>query len=297
MSTQTLPLQPPSPWGENGSAFQRQVTELLATIAAVRGVPASAMGEQYEAFYAAYLSLDEGDRPATPADWLYQRRFSRTAHVRGDRAAMWAAYRCLADPHGITGGLEYASIDIEVSGPSFPELANPANGCIIEIGVACYDQDATEIARLDTLVAPSEQIAAAHGTGPVHIHGITMDDVADAPAWGEVAPQVTELLSDRILLAHNVRFEHTYLSHHMAQAGAEYGPDLFADSLHLAQHSFNWPNHKLGTVCAQTGVDYTDGHRAFHDAEVAAQAFFAMRSRLHREYQAAGHVQPSGAGR
>ena len=276
---------PALPWGEDETLFRVQIIELIGTIAAARGVSREVMEYQYESFYAQYLALPSKERPTPRAGWLHQRRFSRTAAIYRDRAASWAAYRCLADPEGISGELEYASIDIEVSGPSFPKLADPVNGCIIEIGVVCYDQDSNETDRLDTLVAPSEQIAALYGTGPEHIHGISMDDVAGAPLWSEVAPRVAQLLDGRILMAHNTRFENTYLAHHMAEAGRAYAPKLLADTLWLAQHSFNWPHHKLQGVCEQMGVDYTNGHRAFHDAEVAAAAFFAMRARLMREYR------------
>ena len=51
---------------------------------------------------------------------------------------------------------------------------------------------------LDTLVNPRRAIAATE------IHGITDDDVADAPEFGDIASDLVAAISDCVVAAYNV---------------------------------------------------------------------------------------------
>lgn len=283
------------------SAIRRQIN----FAAAFRGVDPKIAAERYEAFRQQYqrefARLPAAQRPAPPEAWVrgFTTKDMMAVSAPADPATLYALYRCQADPEAFdTSTARFASIDLETAGPEGKEGFEPANGSIIEVGIVEYDTEGNVLDRYETFVAPAPEVAERCGTGTVAIHGITPAMVADAPDWSSVAPQVADRLRGRVLMAQNARFEHGWLAHHMGETGADY--EAYAptvDTLCVAkQHFPDWENHKLGTICEQVGVAYTDGHRAMHDAEVAAQAYFAMRATIYDEYRASSiHGLPAPA--
>ena len=273
------------------SAIRRQIN----FAAAFRGVHPTVAAERYEAFRDQYRRefsrLRAVNRPAAPAEWVkgFTTKDMMAVSAPADPATLYALYRCQADPEAFDATeTRFASIDLETAGPEGKEGFEPANGSIIEVGIVEYDTHGNVLDRYETFIAPAPEVVERCGTGAVDVHGITLDDVAGAPAWDTIAPQIAERLRGRVMLAQNARFEHTWLSHHMGGTGTDYdayGPTV--DTVCVAkQHFPDWTNHKLQTICSNTGVDYTDGHRAMHDAEVAAQTYFAMRTRVYDGFRA-----------
>jgi DNA polymerase-3 subunit epsilon len=67
--------------------------------------------------------------------------------------------------------------------------------------------DHTGAVRLNTLVQPMEGIPDA----AARIHGITGDQVADAPCWREVAPTVKQIIQGRDLVVYNAAYDRKML--------------------------------------------------------------------------------------
>lgn len=110
----------------------------------------------------------------------------------------------------------YTVVDLETTG-LFPQQHDR----ILEIAIVTVS-DAGQIEQeWSTLVNPQRDV------GPTHIHGITAREVLDAPTFGEVAPQVIASLVDKTMVAHNARFDTSFLDyefarrprHHPADAG------------------------------------------------------------------------------
>ena len=229
-----------------------------------------------------------------PADWVHGFTVVDKAACAAptDPATLYAFYRAQADPDAFTdaerNGTEFASIDLETAGPSGGEGFQPENGAIIEVGIVCYDRNGSETGRLSTLVDPGEAILATIGTGAEHIHHISPDDVRGQPSWAAVAPRVGAHLGQRTLIIQNARFERPWLGHHMPLAGVPFDPDrVTLDTKRIAnQHFSHLPDFCLPTICANVDVAYTGGHRATHDAEVTARAFFEMKRIIHTRYAA-----------
>ena len=113
-----------------------------------------------------------------------------------------------------------------------------------------------------------------------------MDDVKGSPEWAAVADEARESLSGKVMMAQNVRFEREWLSHHFTAVGSDWdkwGP--FVDTMAVAQQHEELDNYRLATICEAAGVEYTDGHRATHDAIVAGEAFFALRSKIQKSWK------------
>lgn len=273
------------------SAVRRQIN----SAAAFQGVTPAVAAERFEAFRAQYqrefANRPAAQRPAPPEEWVrgFTTKDMMAVSAPADPATLYALYRCQADPDAFPDAdVRYASIDLETAGPAGKDGFEPTNGSIIEVGIVEYDTHGNVTGRYETLVAPAPEVAKTCGTGAVDVHGITLADVADAPGWQAVAPEVAQRLHGRVMLAQNARFEREWLKHHMGESGQEfdaYGPTV--DTYCVAkQHFPDMERHKLQNICEQVGVAYTDGHRAMHDAEVAAQAFFKMRDHVHARFRA-----------
>lgn len=268
----------------------------VAAVSAVRGVSRRQVDEYLLAARAQYAErfagLDPQDRPDPPAEWVrgFTTRNWDTRYCPDDPASLYAFYRAENDPDsfGPEGGRRrrFASVDLETAGPSGRAGFEPENGHIIEVAVSTYDEHGAEVDSWACLVRPGPEAETTYRTGAVDVHGIEWEDVADAPAWSEVAPQVGGRLQATTLLAQNSPFENRWLDEHMGRAGQPFDRDIpTVDTLKIAQTNFgDLPNHKLATVCEHVGVRYDDGHRAEHDARVAARAYFSIRQIVRTRY-------------
>jgi hypothetical protein len=74
---------------------------------------------------------------------------------------------------------------------------------IVEVSVV----DAQGQVVFSTLVNPERRIPPE----TTEIHGISDQDVADAPTWGQVEPQLRQVLQGRVIVAHYAKFEAKFL--------------------------------------------------------------------------------------
>jgi DNA polymerase-3 subunit epsilon len=63
------------------------------------------------------------------------------------------------------------------------------------------------------------QSTATYSTLHCFLTGITQEMVADAPVFEKVAPNIFNLLKDRVFVAHNVNFDFSFIKHHLEQSG------------------------------------------------------------------------------
>jgi len=94
------------------------------------------------------------------------------------------------------------------------------DGYVVEVGVL---DAATGEALLDTLVNPGCPISA----GARAVHGISNADVAGAPPWAEVLPQLLTVTAGRTVLAYNAEFEAGVIARHTRRDGL--GPGRLGD--------------------------------------------------------------------
>lgn len=257
--------------------------------AGMRGVPREEYRERVAAFRKQYQELPENQRPAPPEDWVagVTKKDRQAVSMPDDPATQWSHYRAQADPDAFPNAdRSFVSVDIETAGPAGPSGFQPENGQIIEVGLVAYNENQVEVGSYASLVKPEQ---APYGTGATHIHHISEDDVKDAPSWDQVAPQVAARLQGRTMLAQNSPFEDRWLSHHMGQENQDWRPGSTLDTLRVAQqHTGNEERHTLDRICARVGVPYGEdgqGHRAEHDARVAAKAWFGLRDQIENTYR------------
>lgn len=164
----------------------------------------------------------------------------------------------------------FAVVDVETTGLS------PTRDRVVEM--ACVQVDAGRITgQWSTLVNPGGPIPAF----ATAIHGITDEDVADAPSFAQAMFALRCRVGDRIVAAHNASFDLNFLR--------RLDPARTVCTMRLARLVVpEAPNHRNQTLRSHFGVDRfldtaAQAHRALGDALVTAHVLLAMRARCSSE--------------
>ncbi len=156
----------------------------------------------------------------------------------------------------------FAIVDIETTGGYAS-----ANG-ITEIAIVLHNGREVE-GKYETLVNPESPIDRYVQA----LTGITNEMVASAPVFKLVAPNIFNLLKDRVFVAHNVNFDYSFVKHHLLDAGYDLDVSKLC-TIRLARKIFpGLPKYGLGTVCRELEIPISDRHRAAGDALATAQLF------------------------
>jgi len=154
----------------------------------------------------------------------------------------------------------FSILDVETTGLNFKK-----HDRIIEIGIVKIDDNGNFIEGFETLLNPEQD------AGPVTVHGITNEMVADAPKFSEIAYDVFEFLKGSYVAAHNADFDFPFLNSELERIGSapltggfctlkiarKLLPDLPSRSLKYLTEHFNIKNNLL--------------HSAYSDAFATAQ--------------------------
>lgn len=157
----------------------------------------------------------------------------------------------------------YAVFDLETTG-----FRTPVDR-IVEVGVVALRPDGSVEGEWETLVNPGRDV------GATWVHGISASDVLGAPAFGDIADELEDVLEGRALVAHNASFDLRFLSTEMAGAGRLRAGDLPPSvcTMRNARHFLDTPTTKLADCCAAAGVDLRNAHSALGDARATAELF------------------------
>jgi len=149
----------------------------------------------------------------------------------------------------------YAVVDIETTGGS-ARLER-----ITEIAV--YIHDGTRIIEeFSTLVNPERSIPYFITS----LTGITNEMVEHAPRFFEVARRIVELTEGKIFVAHNARFDYSFIRQEFSMLGYNFKRPML-DTVALSRKLI--PGHKsysLGNLCTDLGIEINGRHRASGDA-------------------------------
>lgn len=115
----------------------------------------------------------------------------------------------------------------------------------------------------------------------IMIHGITPEDVADAPQFHEVWPRIREQIGDLPLVAHNAAFD-TGVIRDALDDNLEIWPDLtYACTLVMGRRTYDLPSYRLPFVAEAAGLtfDPDQHHKAEFDAELSARIMVDIAGR------------------
>jgi len=123
--------------------------------------------------------------------------------------------------------------------------------------------------RMATLVRPT------CGTfGNQHVHGIEQSELAGAPTFPELVPQLLDLLRGTVLVAHGASWDVSFLEAELGRAGCSSPLSCYLDTLHLSRRAFSLPKHGLAALVEQLGLPSRPTHRASDDV-AALRGLFA----------------------
>ncbi|MFI9201003.1 DEDDh family exonuclease [Streptomyces sp. NPDC053048] len=156
-------------------------------------------------------------------------------------------------------------------------------------GYAVVDVETTGLARDDRIVSAAVYQLDARGRvedrwytlvnpqrdpGPVWIHGLTSEVLADAPLFPEIADEFAKRLDGRVLVAHNAAFDWSMIAREYARARVTAPVRQRLCTIALSKDlGLPLPNHKLESLAAHYGVVQQRAHHALDDARVLAEAF------------------------
>jgi DNA polymerase-3 subunit epsilon len=156
----------------------------------------------------------------------------------------------------------YAIIDIETTGGS------ARNEKITEIAI--YQHDGIKITgEYVTLINPERNIPYFI----TNLTGITNEMVEDSPRFYEIAKQIVELTEGRTFVAHNARFDYSFIREEFKSLGFNYRRNLL-DTVALSRKLL--PGHKsysLGNICKDLRISIVGRHRAAGDALATVKLF------------------------
>ncbi len=162
----------------------------------------------------------------------------------------------------------YAIIDIETTGGS------ARTEKITEIAI--YLHDGNQITgEYVTLINPERNIPYFI----TNLTGISNEMVEDAPRFFEVAKTIVELTEGRTFVAHNARFDYSFIRQEFKSLGFNFKRNLL-DTVALSRKLI--PGHQsysLGNICKDLNININGRHRAAGDALATVKLFEILLSR------------------
>lgn len=166
----------------------------------------------------------------------------------------------------------FVVLDLETTGGSATECE------ITEIG-AVKVRAGEVLGEFQTLVNPGEPIPAFISV----LTGITDSMVASSPRIGSALPAFLEFFGDAVLVAHNARFDITFLKVACERLQLPWPGNAVLDTVHLARQLVTRdeaPNHKLSSLARVFSTRVTPDHRALHDAQATVDVLHGLIERV-----------------
>ncbi|MCJ8166244.1 GIY-YIG nuclease family protein [Pontibacter sp. E15-1] len=156
----------------------------------------------------------------------------------------------------------YAIIDIETTG------GQPAQDKITEIAIFIHDGEKI-VDKYNTLINPQRPIPYFIS----QLTGITDEMVRDAPKFYEVAKEIVEFTEGKVFVAHNVRFDYSFMKKEFGDLGYMFQRKTLC-TVRLSRTLIpGLPSYSLGKLCKSIDIELKQRHRAIGDAEATAVLF------------------------
>lgn len=151
-------------------------------------------------------------------------------------------------------------VDIETNG------LNHVRGRVIEVA-AIRVENGRITREFNQLIDPGTELPAFITT----LTGIRPEDLKGAMPFRQIARELHDILNGAIFVAHNVRFDYSFLKQEFKRAGLEFLPKQLC-TVKLSRVLYPQErSHKLEALIARHGFSYQKRHRAYDDAHVLWQ--------------------------
>jgi DNA polymerase-3 subunit epsilon len=147
-------------------------------------------------------------------------------------------------------------VDIETTG------LGARSGKIIEIALIRVEHNQI-VEELHSLVNPGHHLPDWISS----LTGILDTDLEGQPYFAEIADKVAKMCDGAVFIAHNVRFDYSFIKNHLADSGRIFKPELLCTvrlsrALYPAERS-----HKLENLITRHKIKVPARHRAYEDAK------------------------------
>ena len=160
-------------------------------------------------------------------------------------------------------------VDIETTGGS------ARSSRVLEVAAIRVEPDGTT-REFSSLVDPETYVP----TAITRITGITPGDVEGAPKFNDIADQLADLLEGAVFIAHNVRFDYSFLKMEFERLGMRFSPRLLC-TVRLSRALYSMERgHSLAKLIERHEIPVLDRHRALADAH-AIKYFAEMAFEQH----------------
>ena len=157
---------------------------------------------------------------------------------------------------------EFVAFDLETTGLSVND------DTITEIGAVLF-RDGKEVASFQSFVAVHRKLDPEN----IKLTGITDEMLEGAPEIDEVLPEFLKFVGDRVVVAHNARFDTGFVRKACERLGIQYNLTS-VDTLPLAQQLMPQLNKfKLDGIARALKLPSFNHHRAADDANICGQIF------------------------
>ncbi len=146
-------------------------------------------------------------------------------------------------------------VDIETTGGSY------RNSRVLEVAAIRYENGEV-VKEFSTLINPETYIPPSITS----LTGISEGDVVSAPIFEDIADELLEILDGAVFVAHNVRFDYSFLKQEFASIGTTFSPRLLC-TVRLSRYLYaQQKGHSLEKIIARHSIPVRDRHRALEDA-------------------------------
>jgi DNA polymerase-3 subunit epsilon len=171
-------------------------------------------------------------------------------------------------------------VDLETTG------GNPAYHRITEVGIVRM-QRGELLEEWSSLVNPECTISPYIEA----FTGISSEMVADAPLFAGIGATVLEKLRGAVFVAHNARFDYSFLRSEFRKIGIDYTADVLC-TVKLSRRLFpEHARHNLDAVMERHGLSCSARHRALGDARVLSDLWQKLKREIPADTLAAAVAQ------
>jgi DNA polymerase-3 subunit epsilon len=162
-------------------------------------------------------------------------------------------------------------VDIETNG------LNHIRGRVVEVA-AIRVENGEVVREFRSLIDPGTPLPQFI----TRLTGITQNDLDGAPLFLAIANELQEVLDGAIFVAHNVRFDYSFLKQEFKRIGKPFSPRQLC-TMRLSRALFpSQRSHKLAALIATHGLEVSARHRAYDDAH----ALWQFLQKTHQQFGA-----------
>ena len=158
--------------------------------------------------------------------------------------------------NSFVSNVTFVVFDTETTGFS------PTTDRIVELGAVKF-RNGEVVEEKSWLINPGRKIPY----WATKVHGITDEEVKNEPAFADIYPEFLEFISGSVLIAHNAKFDISFVKAEATRAGRELPANKVIDSLALFRKWYpKSSSHSVAAVAKHAAVRTDTLHRAAADS-------------------------------